>query len=150
VIGRQLGGCLLLVLMPALGDAAGEARVLIGNRVAVVAEVARTEAEKVRGLSGREGLAPDRGMLFVYEAPVRPVIWMRGMHFPLDILWIREGRVVDLVRGARPPAPGEPPQEFEPREAIQYVLEVPGGFADRHGIVRNDPVEIRLGEEGAR
>lgn len=118
-----------------------------GNRVAVTVEVARTETEKVQGLSGRDRLAPDRGMLFVYEAPARPLIWMRGMRFPLDILWIRDGRVVDLVRGAKAPAPGEAPQEFAPCEDIQYVLEVAAGFVDRHGIAVGDQVETRL-EEG--
>ncbi len=122
----------------------------IGNRVAVTVEVARTESEKVRGLSGRDRLAPDRGMLLVFEEPARPLIWMRGMRFPLDILWIRDGRVVDLVRGAKAPAPDEAPQEFAPREDIQYVLEVTAGFVDRHGIAVGDQVETRLEEEKAR
>jgi len=138
---------ILLCLLPVLAEAGGRGEVRIGNRVAVTVEVARTETEKVRGLSGRDRLAPDRGMLFVYEAPGRPLIWMRGMRFPLDILWIRDGRVVDLVRGAKAPAPGEAPQEFAPREDIQYVLEVMAGFVDRHGIAVGDQVETRL-EEG--
>ena len=137
---------ILLCLLPVLAEAGGRGEVRIG-RVAVTVEVARTETEKVRGLSGRDRLAPDRGMLFVYEAPGRPLIWMRGMRFPLDILWIRDGRVVDLVRGAKAPAPGEAPQEFAPREDIQYVLEVTAGFVDRHGIAVGDQVETRL-EEG--
>jgi uncharacterized membrane protein (UPF0127 family) len=145
---RYLPWVLLGVL--AAAEAAGAGQVLIGDRVAVTVEVARTEAEKIRGLSGREGLAPAAGMLFVYDAPVRPVIWMQGMRFPLDILWIRDGRVVDLVREAEPPAPGEAPQVFAPREKAQYVLEVPAGFAERYGIARNDPVEIRLEEGRAR
>jgi hypothetical protein len=138
---------MLFAALSTMVQAGGAARVRIGDRVVVAAEVARTEAEKVRGLSGRESLGPGAGMLFVYEVPARPLIWMRGMRFPLDILWIRDGRVVDLVRGAKPPAPGEAPQEFAPREAVQYVLEVPAGFAERYRIVLNDPVEIRL-EEG--
>jgi len=138
---------ILPCLLPVLAEAGGRGEVRIGNRVAVPVEVARTEAEKVRGLSGRDRLAPDRGMLFVYEAPVRPLIWMRGMRFPLDILWIRDGRVVDLVRGAKAPAPGEAPEEFAPREDAQYVLEVPAGFVERQGIAVGDRVEMRL-EEG--
>lgn len=147
MIGRRLLAGMLFAALSTMVQAGGAARVRIGDRVVVAAEVARTEAEKVRGLSGRESLGPGAGMLFVYEVPARPLIWMRGMRFPLDILWIRDGRVVDLVRGAKPPAPGEAPQEFAPREAVQYVLEVPAGFAERYRIVLNDPVEIRL-EEG--
>jgi len=147
VIVRWRLGWILLCLLPVLAEAGGRGEVRIGNRVAVPVEVARTEAEKTRGLSGRDRLAPDRGMLFVYEAPIRPLIWMRGMRFPLDILWIRDGRVVDLVRGAKAPAPGEAPQEFAPREDAQYVLEVPAGFVERQGIAVGDRVEMRL-EEG--
>jgi len=147
VIVRWRLGWILLCLLPVLAEAGGRGEVRIGNRVAVPVEVARTEAEKTRGLSGRDRLAPDRGMLFVYEAPVRPLIWMRGMRFPLDILWIRDGRVVDLVRGAKAPTPGEAPQEFAPREDAQYVLEVPAGFVERQGIAVGDRVEMRL-EEG--
>lgn len=147
MIVRWRLGWILLCLLPILAEAGARGEVRIGNRVAVTVEVARTEAEKVRGLSGRDRLAPDRGMLFVYEAPARPRIWMRGMRFPLDILWIRDGRIVDLVRGAKAPAPGEAPQEFAPREDAQYVLEVPAGFVERQGIAVGDRVEVRL-EEG--
>jgi uncharacterized membrane protein (UPF0127 family) len=141
---------ILLCLLPVVALAGARGEVRIGHRVTVRVEVARTEAEKVRGLSDRDRLAPDRGMLFVYGAPVRPLIWMRGMRFPLDILWIRDGRVVDLVRGAKAPAPGEAPQEFAPSDDAQYVLEVPAGFAERHGIAVGDRAEIRLEEEKAR
>ncbi|MFQ5802007.1 MAG: DUF192 domain-containing protein [Candidatus Methylomirabilales bacterium] len=140
---------ILLFLLTALAEASGWGQVLIGDRVAVTVEVARTEAEKVRGLSGRQALPAGRGMLFVYEGPTRPVIWMRGMRFPLDILWIRDGRVVDLVRGAEPPAPGEEPQVFAPRQEAQYVLEVSAGFVERYGIVLDEPVRIHLEERRA-
>lgn len=139
-----------LAVLSGIVEAADEGQVRIGNRVAVRVEVARTEAEKVRGLSGRESLQPGSGMLFVYEDPVRPVIWMRGMLFSLDILWIRDGRVVDLVLEAKPPAPGETPQVFAPQEEVQYVLEVPAGFAARHGIVLNESVKIHLKEGSSR
>ncbi len=143
---RYVAGVLVCGTLVVAVQAAGGGEVRIKDRVAVTVEVARTEAEKVRGLSGRDGLAPAQGMLFVYEIPVRPVMWMQGMRFPIDILWIRDGRVVDLVREAKPPTPGEAPEVFVPREEAQYVLEVPAGFAERNGIARDDPVQIGLGE----
>ncbi len=149
MIGWRRLSWIILFLLTAVAEAAGEGQVVIRNRVVETVEVARTDAEKIRGLSGREDLAPGEGMLFVYEAPVRPVMWMRGMRFPRDILWIRDGRVVDLVRGAKPQVPGEAPKVFAPREEAQYVLEVPAGFVDRYGILLRDPVDIQLEEEKA-
>ncbi|MFQ5988626.1 MAG: DUF192 domain-containing protein [Candidatus Methylomirabilales bacterium] len=146
---RLLPWVLVFLLVPVAGVAeAGQVR--IGDRVVVTVEVAHTEAEKVRGLSGRDGLEPGRGMLFVYEAPARPLMWMQGMRFPLDILWIRDGRVVGLVKEAKPPAPGEVPEVFVPSQKVQYVLEVPAGFAERYGVVPDDPVEITLGRDGTQ
>ena len=144
--GWYVAGVVVCGVLAMPVQAADRGEVRIGDRVVVTVEVARTDAEKVRGLSGRDRLAPAEGMLFVYETPVQPVMWMQGMHFSIDILWIRDARVVDLVQKAKPPALGEAPQVFAPREKAQYVLEVPAGFAGRYGIARNDPVEIRLGE----
>lgn len=62
------------------------------------------------------------------------------------LAWI----LLDFVQGAQAPAPGEAPQEFAPRQDIQYVLEVAAGFVDRHGIAVGDQVETRLGEGKAR
>ena len=135
---------LVILVLVARAEALGRGQVFIGDRVVVVVEVARTDEEKARGLSGREALLPDHGMLFVYEAPTRPTIWMQGMRFSLDILWIKGGRVVDLVLGANPPSWGESPPVFVPRQEAEYVLEVPAGFADRLGVRLNDPVRILL------
>ncbi|MFQ5656213.1 MAG: DUF192 domain-containing protein [Candidatus Methylomirabilales bacterium] len=144
MIGRRLLYCILLCLLTTTAEAAEGGKVLFGEDVVVRIEVARTETEKIRGLSGRERLALGEGMLFVYEEPARPAMWMRGMRFPLDILWIRNGRVVDLVTGVVPPLPGEVPRIFSPREEAQYVLEVPAGFVVRYGIALGDPVRIVL------
>lgn len=149
MICRRSVLAMVLGVLATAALAAGRGEVRIGERVAVKVEVARTEAEKSRGLSGRDGLTPTGGMLFAYENPVRPVMWMYGMRFPIDILWIRDGRVVDLVHKAKPPGPGETPQVFAPREEAQYVLEVPAGFVKRYGISLNDPVEIQLEESKA-
>lgn len=150
IIYRSLPRILLCLLLVAVAEVAEAAQVRIGDRAVVTVEVAHTETEKVRGLSGRDGLAPGGGMLFVYQAPARPLIWMRGMRFPLDILWIRDGRVVDFVKGAKPPAPGDLPEIFSPPQAVQYVLEVPAGFVDRYGIALDDPVHVNLDRGGAQ
>jgi uncharacterized membrane protein (UPF0127 family) len=56
--------------------------------------VARTSEERAKGLSDREALCVDCAMLFVFDTPGQYGFWMKGMRFPLDILWIYDGQVV--------------------------------------------------------
>ena len=62
----------------------------------VRAEVANTLPRRRQGLSGRPSLAPGEGMIFPYDPPEQPSFWMPDMHFDIDILWIRQGKIIDL------------------------------------------------------
>ena len=110
----------LLVLLLALALPTG-GTVLLGGRVTVRVEVAVTDKEHTRGLSGRPGLALGTGMLFAYPAPGPRSMWMLGMRFPLDFLWIRDGRIVDLVEHVPPPRPGEHPVTVASPEPAQVA-----------------------------
>jgi len=105
-------------------------------------EVADSAEEWSQGLSGREQLAGDEGMLFVFDDQVRRSFWMRQMRFPLDMLFIRNGRVSELF--PRVPAPGEGQDGREIRiqsqEPADWVLEVNSGWAQEHGIKVGDEV----------
>ena len=70
-------------------------------------------------------------MLFVYDAPTRPLFHMRGMAFDLDLVWIRAGRVVGITPDARAAANGDAPGYLAP-EPVDSVLEVPAGTARAH------------------
>ncbi|HEU5395222.1 MAG TPA: DUF192 domain-containing protein [Candidatus Methylomirabilis sp.] len=121
--------------------------VLLGGRVRLRVEVAVTVEEQARGLSGRPGLLPGTGMLFAYPAPGFRSMWMLGMRFPLDFLWIRDGRIVDLFERIPPPRPGEGPITVNSSEPAQYILEVPAGLIRAHGLRRGDAAEIHLGRK---
>ncbi len=122
--------------------APGPPRVLLhnGGRVhAVQVEVARTEAERERGLKGRERLEPGRGMLFVFAEDSEHVFWMKDTLVPLDMIFIDGlGQVVGVVRRAEP-------QSTAPRTVgvpSRYVLEVPGGWAEERGVSPGDGVRF--------
>jgi len=90
-------------------------------------EVADTAEARTRGLSGREMLSSQHGMLFIFDDVQRHAFWMKDMNFPIDIIWIDERwRVVDITYGARPDAF---PEIFSPRVPVRYVLEVNAGEA---------------------
>ena len=108
-------------------------------------EIAERADERKKGLGGRESLATDSGMLFIFEKPGKFGFWMKGLNFPLDMIWIRDKKVVDIIKNALPPAQGQKDEDlpiYMPREEVDMVLEVTGGFVDGNGIKLGDIVEI--------
>ena len=79
-----------------------------------------------------------------------PRIWMKGMRFPLDLVWINDGRVVDVSANV-PDQPGTPDAQlpiYSPSNPANRVLEVNSGWAERNGVEPGDTV--RLGERRCR
>ena len=52
------------------------------------AEVASLSAQRARGLSGRDVLDSDSGMLFIFPEPRRVCFWMRNTFIPLDLAFL--------------------------------------------------------------
>ena len=103
--------------------------------------VAASAAQKRLGLGQRDSLPEDQGMLFFYPEVGRPGFWMRGMRFDIDILWIRDDRLVDLSRDL--PHDVEPPlPTYRPRLPANVVLEVRAGTAAKRGWNVGDEVRI--------
>jgi len=117
------------------------------NDVKIKAEVVKTQAEIQKGLSGRASLAQDKGMLFVYDEPGRYAFWMKGVKFPLDFIWIRDDKVVDLDLNVPIVKNGQKPTEYMPLNEVNYVLEVNAGFVEKHGIKQGDTVKIKLDKD---
>jgi uncharacterized protein len=115
---------------------------VIADRVTVTVELARSVNEKVRGLSGRPALKPGHGMLFVYEQPQPIGIWMKDMRFSLDILWIRDGRIMHMEKNAPPLVPSGPERVYT--ATGELVLEVPAGFVEQQKIRVGDRVKVDL------
>lgn len=110
------------------------------GQIKITAEVADTIWKKIKGLGGRESLGENAGMLFPYGSPGFYGFWMRGMKFPIDIIWIgADKKVADITKNIPPESF---PKTFAPKNAAQYVLEVPAGFADKRGIKAGDAVSF--------
>jgi len=103
-------------------------------------EIATTSAAQQKGLSGRPSLDADKGMLFIFGRPDQYSFWMPDMHFPLDIIWIQDGKVVDIDKDVSNEFNPAAPKFYSPSSPVKYVLEVNAGFAMRHGIRTGDAV----------
>jgi uncharacterized membrane protein (UPF0127 family) len=111
----------------------------IGNAT-VKAEIADTMAKQMQGLMFRDGLGKNEGMLFVFGGRDYHGIWMMNMSFPIDIVWINDGKVVDIYKGAQPCGLSCP--VYTARGVDNYILEVNSGFVEKHGIKIGDSVKI--------
>ena len=114
-----------------------QANIDIGG-VRLKVQIADTPALRERGLSGRSSVDPFDGMLFVFDEP--STLWMKGMLFPLDIIWISpRGSVADITEGADPQSY---PKHFGSRSTAEYAVEVPSGFVRAHHISIGDRVSL--------
>ena len=102
-------------------------------------EIADTTKRRQQGLSGRESLAFDSGMLFVFEREDIHGIWMKDMQFPIDIIWLdEEFVVVDIVSNV---SQESFPKIFQPHALALYVLELKAGTVERMGITTGDKMQ---------
>lgn len=109
------------------------------------ADVARNVFTRARGLSGRPNMAEDEAMLFTFPIAMRYSFWMKGMKFPLDIVWIRNGLVADVSENVPMPTPGLSIlglSGFRPKVAVDTVLEMNAGLVRKFGIRAGDAVEV--------
>lgn len=103
-----------------------------------------TPERQRQGLAGRKRLSDSEGMLWIYEPVERPSFWMKDMEVSIDIIWLRNGQVVEISRDLPLPNPdpiGRLPI-YQPQTAVDAVLEVAAGFAARHDIKPGDPVVV--------
>jgi uncharacterized protein len=122
-------------------DAKQTARVCIKD-ACVAAEIADTDAARMKGLMFRESLAETEGMLFVFSGSARYSFWMMNMRIPLDIIWIDEARRIVDIRSDVQPCSSSSCESMTPRSDARYVLEVPAGFTRRHQADFGDTVTI--------
>jgi len=111
------------------------------NNTKIEVEIADTEAEIKKGLSGRDYLKDNKGMLFVFEKEGFYSFWMKGMKFPLDFIWIREGKILEITENVKP-KDYQPPKALAPENKIDQVLEVKAGFVKENGAKIGNRVEI--------
>ena len=131
--------CWYLYIPPSTAMTSSQKNITVGS-AAVAVDVADTEALREQGLSGRSGLSEGQGMLFVFDTDGSWGICMKDMQFPIDILWAdAAGRVVTVASAV---SPDTYPQVFNPAVPARYVIELPSGFAARHGIAEGAKVVI--------
>lgn len=147
VFGFAIIGVLVLLSIPYWGEVASDewrAEVTINDKV-ITAEIVSEPAEMSKGLGGRESLGEDKGMLFIFKEEGIHPFWMKGMRFPIDIIWIDGREVIGVSKNVQP-EPGVPEEylsRYSPPVEINKVLEVNSGVAQEMGAKPGDKIKIK-------
>jgi uncharacterized membrane protein (UPF0127 family) len=104
-------------------------------------EVADTEAKREQGLSGKDGLAENEGMLFVFPKEGYYGFWMKDMKFSIDIAWLdKDKKIIHIEKNV---SPETYPKVFYATQSdililSLYVLEIPSGFLGKNNVKIGD------------
>jgi hypothetical protein len=104
-------------------------------------EMATTMIEQACGLSGREGLGDNQGMLFTFGSGSTQNFWMKDMTFALDMIWISGGKVAGFTQDVPPPPPNTMLWQLKIYPSppnVDTVLEVNAGTVAKDGIQVGD------------
>ncbi|MDP3043582.1 MAG: DUF192 domain-containing protein [bacterium] len=114
-------------------------KIIIDDKIIEV-EIADTVEKHYQGLSNRENLCDNCGMLFVFPDKEERVFVMRDMNFPLDIIWISDDKIVKIDKNLLPEG-SNPKMLYSSGQPVNYVLEINSGYAGKHGFKTGDMVK---------
>jgi uncharacterized membrane protein (UPF0127 family) len=117
--------------------------VVFPDRAAVIVEIADTPELRERGLMFRERLAPNEGMVFIFEETGFHPFWMKNTLIPLDMIWVDEHRRIVSIAHSVPPCQADPCPNYSPRTDARYVVEVVSGFARQHNLKEGDQLVFK-------
>lgn len=98
-------------------------------------EIARTLDERKKGLSGKNSICDNCGMLFIFEKPEEYSFWMKDMKFSIDIIWIMNEKIVYIAQNI----PYNYKESISPDVLADKVLEINGGISKK--------LSLRIGDE---
>ena len=134
-------GILIIFLFLFLENKKEEKYFLKINSIQIELEIARTPQQHYQGLSFRESLDDNSGMIFLFpDKEIRKFV-MRDMLMSIDIIFIDDNEIVDIHKNL--------PFDLESQEIIysssvpvDKVLELKAGFSDQYNLSVGDKLEL--------
>lgn len=116
------------------------AEIRIGGSTVQV-EIADTAELRKKGLSGREVIPNNTGMMFIFEKPQICSFWMKDTKVPLSIgFFDSDKKLVERI-DMLPPERAKHPQVYKSTKPAQYALEVPHGWFRKNHIFPGETFE---------
>jgi len=118
-------------------------KLTIGNKVTIAVTLADTNQKRTQGYSNHPQVGYDEGLLFVFDKADLYPFWMKDMLFDLDFIFIRDNRVVYLLKNIKAPVNNQGEIEYAmSQEPFDQLLEVRSGFIDKYKINLQDSVKL--------
>lgn len=108
-----------------------------------IIDIAKTSREQEIGLAKYVTLPKDHAMYFPFAYSDYYAFWMKNMHFPIDMLFIQNGKIVTIYKNV--PVPKNNNEQlpiYRPTAPVNAVLEINAGLAKTYGFRINDRVII--------
>ncbi|MFH1832619.1 MAG: DUF192 domain-containing protein [Candidatus Levyibacteriota bacterium] len=116
--------------------------VTIDKQIFVVT-VAKSDLDKEKGLSVKNSIAQNEGMLFPFTKEDYYAFWMKDMKFSIDIIFINKNRIITIYQSV--PAPKSPSESltlYKPEKPADMVLEINAGLSQKYNFKKGDEVKI--------
>lgn len=111
-------------------------------------ELALDHETRAQGLSDRESIPADGGMLFVFPSPVKTQFVMRRCYVPIDLIFIDEDGYIDSLHAMEVIEPiggarwKNPFTGYPTAGSIRYAIELQGGKIAELGLKRGKKIQL--------
>lgn len=120
-----------------------ESYIIVDDTRINLLEIADTQEKSYMGLSFRDSMCKNCGMLFPFKEEKERSFVMRDMMFSLDIVWISDDEIVKIDKNLEPEG-HETKNIYSSGQVVDNVLELNAGFTDRNNIKIGDIIHYNL------
>lgn len=118
--------------------------VIISNKY-FDAEIAKTDSQKEIGLSKYSDIRNNFAMVFIFEKPDYYSFWMKEMKFSIDIIYVRDGKIIGIFKNVPyPKSNTQKLSQYRPNQIADTVIEIKASLSDKYNFKKGDKVLIKI------
>ena len=111
------------------------------NKQVFKIEVAGASKDKQIGLSKYSKINNDFAMLFPFEKPDYYSFWMKEVQFPIDIIFIKDNKIVTIYRNVQPSKNNL--IIYKPKTPSNKVIEINAGLSQKYSFKEGNQIELK-------
>lgn len=137
-----IGALFLLLVIGTFENLKMEDKVIIQDKT-FRAEFADTDKAKAIGLSKYNSIDDDFAMVFEFGNTDSPTFWMKGMKFPIDIIFVNNSKIIHIYKNINPPSSEDEELElYRITEPSDTVVEIKAGLSDKYNFEKGGSIKL--------